>query len=1409
MDKDAIKKYAIWARRELIEKVTQRALLFGVAEGQEYDANAEIVNGRVLTPTEKDQRRALIQKIREHGYEQTIEEVAYTWFNRFAALRFMEVNDYLPTHIRVFSDDDGEFKPQIMTEAIHMELDGLDRNKVFELKDANKDDELFKYLIITQCNALNSILPGIFQRIADYTELLFPDNQLREGSVIDRLVSDIPEVDFNVNSEGGQVEIIGWLYQYYISEKHEEVIDPLHGKVVKKEEVSAATQLFTTDWVVRYLIDNSVGRYWIERNLSSSLADSLTYFVKPKSGVIKTIDEVITPQEVTVFDPCVGSGHFLVYAFDVLIKVYVEYGYSERDAASEIVKHNLYGLDIDSRATQLAYFAVMMKARQYDKRFFSRGIQPNVFEIVESNEINEATVDYFCGSDCSLRNGVDAIIDTLKDAKEYGSILQMPDVDFASIDNRFNELKETISVYNEHLFGSFRMMMKVAEILSGKYAVVATNPPYLSKYDATLKKYINDHYKEYSGDLFSVFVYRNFGFCKKGGYSGFMTPMVWMFIITYEKLREFIIHEKLIVTLIQFEYSAYEESTVPICAFILQNKRTSTKGLYFRLSDFLGGMEIQKGKVLEAIDNNSVGYFHETDQSNYSVIPSTPIAYWLSDAMFSIFKSSQSLTDVAKPRQGLATSDNERFLKLWHEVEITKIGFGIKNIEDPKQYGFKWFPCTKGGNFRRWYGNNFYVINWENDGKEIKEYASSLYKNYTRTIKNIPFYFKKGLTWSTISSGLFSLRYVQEGFIFETKGAMCFVEDQYIFGVLALYNTKVMQGFLQVISPTLDYHEGSLGRTPIILKVNAQIDSLARECVAISKTDWDSFETSWDFISHPLLKKETFRKINDSIPDYYKNHSASYILEENAMTRFRMSVENCSSDVDGEYSGELVQKILDATHNEYTVFPDWKGDGVVIEIFNVSSSKPIYKGNKYKGAEEYPKRKEFRKVLYGNTNSLLNDEDTDSSKQIGIIYHAPEHAYEYFQDSFMRSWSDHVESLDNYEEDPKYKVMMIHYSEHRLWQEYNGGRSIYKLQDDRTLLYFINENKGRCTHVIFIGDGKPEIIEICDIPKLIHTCTDDIKPVCINGDSITVTHKARNQFYVNQNTIEAHYNRWSQECENRFNTLKSNEEELNRIFIDIYGLQNEFTPDVADENVTVRKADLKRDIKSFISYAVGCMLGRYSLDVPGLAYAGGEWDLSKYITFIPDDDAIIPICDDEYFNDDIVGRFVKFVEVVYGKDTLEENLQFIADGLGGKGTSREVIRRYFINDFFKDHCKTYQKRPIYWLFDSGKKNGFKCLIYMHRYKPDTLARIRTDYVHEQQARYRTIIENLQKRMDDASASEKVKLGKQLTKVQDQAKEIHEYEEKIHYLADQMIDIDLDDGVKHNYALFQDVLAKIK
>lgn len=1182
MNKNAIKKFATEARLELISRVSQRALKYGISDKEVGNPNDDSVGGHLLSSTEKKQRAALIAQIKEKGYEQVMEEVAYTWFNRFSALRFMEVNGYLPSHVRVFTDEENNFKPQIISEAIHLELDGLDMEKVYAYKEANDNDELYKYLLITQCNALNNVLPGMFQKIADYTELLFPDNLLREGSVIQQMIELIPEDDWK-----DAVQIIGWLYQYYNSEKKDDVFAALKKNVkITKENIPAATQLFTPDWIVRYMVENSLGRLWLEghpdvkEQLLPTEEEQSAYAagnrdpedtkwhyyleeaeqepeVQAQLAEIRKEYAALTPDQLKVIDPCSGSGHILAYMFDVLMQIYESYGYTTREAVASIVENNLYGLDIDDRAAQLAYFAVMMKARQYDRRFFSRGIQPHVYAIAESNHVDSFALEYFCNGDAKLKKAMDTIISEFHDAKEYGSILTVTPQEWSALYDRFAEITEDINMSRETALRELLPLVQVAEALVQKYDAVVTNPPYMGSSDmsAKLTDFVKKNYSDSKSDLFAVFIEKCGQMAKRNGYQAMITQHSWMFLSSFEKLRTKLLSVD-IVNMAHLGARAFEEiggEVVQTTSFVFRKSHiTDYKGEYCRLIEPTS----QQGKedMFLSCENR-----YTADQSNFLKIPGSPVAYWASERSLSTY-AAPNMDCIAQPRHGLATSDNNRFLKLWHEIDINKGSLTIRCDKSKK-----WFPMSKGGSFRRWYGNLEWVINYENDGKEIKDFAISIYKCSSRTIQNTQFYFQEGLTWSALTSGGFSVRWQEQGALFGSGGYCAFTDENIQKYILALMNSKVTGAFIQFVSPTLNFEVGHIKTIPVVIdkKNHAKVDELVLDNIRISKQDWDSFETSWDFVTHPFI---TYRS----------------------------------------------------------------GAG--------------------------------------------------------------------YADIPMNKWQ-------------------------------------YRIADA--------------------------------------------------------------------------YHTWESNATAQFDLLKKNEEELNRIFIDIYGLQDELTPEVEDKDVTVRKADIGRDIRSFISYAVGCMFGRYSLDVDGLVYAGGEWDDSKYSTFAADKDNIIPISDDEYFEDDIVGRFVKFVEVVYGKDTLDENLKFIADALGGKGQPKDVIRNYFLNDFYSDHCKIYQKRPIYWLFDSGKKNGFKALIYMHRYQPDTIARIRTDYVHEQQARYRTAIADLETRIANASTGERVKLNKQLKTLNDQATEIHEYEEKIHHLADQMISIDLDDGVKVNYAKFQDVLAKIK
>ena len=1181
MDKNAIKKYAVWARKELIARVTQKAEQYEITEKKTTPADADSIGGRVLTAAEKKQRQALIAKINQDGFEQVMEEVAYTWFNRFTALRFMEVNNYLSSHTRVFTNENGEFKPQILADAIQLDLEGLNMDKVFALKDANKTEELYKYLLITQCNALSGILPRMFQKIEDYTELLLPDYLLREGSVIEQMIALIPEEDWT-----DQVQIIGWLYQYYNSEKKDDVFAALKKNVkITKENIPAATQLFTPDWIVRYMVENSLGRLWLEghpdvkeqflptEEEQSAYAkgnrapeDTKWHYyleeAEQEPEVQAQLDEIrkeyaaLTPDQLKVIDPCCGSGHILAYMFDVLMKIYESYGYTTREAVASIVENNLYGLDIDERAAQLAYFAVMMKARQYDRRFFSRGIQPHVYAIVESNHVDQFAVDYFCNGDAKLKAAMDTILSELHDAKEYGSILTVTPQDWSALYDRFAEITEDINMSRETALRELLPLVQVAEALAQKYDVVVTNPPYAGAkgFNEKLKHYIERQYPNEKTDLYAVFVSKS---CQLSKYiCSIVTPITWMYNPTFKDFRKILVNSIDIASLLEFGSDAFDVG-FGTASYTYYVKQYKIRGKYYDLANI-----VEKNKfLLLSYKIHNMMDFNDLDYKINHKVPNT---------LRSIIHAENTLSCAGTACIGLQTNDNNRFIRDWYEISNQTLS--LRHIKDAEYQSWeKWFPIVKYTSNRKWYGNMISVVDWKFDGAEIKNLILAKGESISRYVRSEDKYFKGGLTWSHSTYGTsFSMRILPPNTIINIEGPGIFDLHEQLYYVLALMNSKVASYIFETTIGSIHVQSGDINKFPYCYNCNLvePVDKLAKSSVFISKFDWDSFETSWDFQHHPLLRKVS--------------------------------------------------------------------------------------------------------------------------------------------------------------------------------------------------------------------------------------------------------------------TIAEAFDQWQAECNDRFNQLKTNEEELNRIFIDIYGLQEELTPEIKDKDVTVRKADLDRDIRSFISYAVGCMFGRYSIYKEGLIYAGGKWNYNDYENmawiaegkpetlsfyskthFFPDQDNIIPICDDEYFVDDIVHKFIEFVSVVYGTENLHENIKFIADALGGKGQPKDVIRNYFLNDFYKDHCKIYQKRPIYWLFDSGKKNGFKALIYMHRYQPDTIARIRTDYVHEQQSRYRTAMADLEKRIENAAAGERVKLNKEMNKLQAQAEEIRVYEEKIHHLADQMISIDLDEGVKHNYAIFKDVLAKIK
>ena len=1210
MNKTAIKNFAIWARNKLIADVSYDARLIGITEDgiakplpqsfggtQFFDigtAEPYSISGEAVR-----QRDKLIEVIQQKekdtdyktAYQYVIEEVAYTWFNRLIAIRFMEVNDYLPSHIRVLSSESGKLEPDLVTTPFDAELPftAEEEAQIFQLKQDNKLDEVFRILFLKQCNALNEILPALFEKTKNYTELLLSLSVIDQDGVVYHLIHDIPEDDFNIE-RGGQVEIIGWLYQYYNTEPKAAAFAK-NGKITK-EEIPAVTQLFTPDWIVRYMVENSLGRLWVEGHPECGLKENWKYYleeaqqepeVQVKLAEIRKEYAALNPEDIKLIDPCMGSGHILVYAFDVLMQIYESAGYSQRDAAKSILENNIYGLDIDDRAYQLAYFAVMMKARQYNRRILNGENTCHVYAIQESNSINRAHLKYFgAGMDDIEKNAakmqLEGLLDTLTDAKEYGSILNVESYNWDLL-RRFVAAEDTAgqismdSVGVEDTAEQVNRLIDIGETMARKYWVTCTNPPYAgtSNLSANVNNFVKKSYPDSKADLFAVFIERCHQMTSVNGFQAMITQHSWMFLSSFEKLREKMMLTET-VNMAHLGARAFEEiggEVVQTTAFVrCANHVEGYKGTYCRLIEPTS----QQGKADMFISGQNQ---YHVGQISFSKIPGVPVAYWISPEVLKLFDE-RTVGSIADAKSGMTTTDNTRFLRLWEEVNCQKIGFGYSNIADTQDMKYKWFPFCKGGDFRRWAGNESFVVNWFNNGEEIRVAAEGATGG---RLVNIDCALRECLVWTKISSANISLRLKKQGIFFSDAAPGVFTNRETLYYLLALLNTKCANEIIKLINPTLNFVPGAVSSVPVKKdeKNKGKIIEIAEGNVQLSERDWDSFETSWNFKKHPLLR-------------------------------------------------------------------------------NVS-------------------------------------------------------------------------------------------------------------------------------------------------------------------------------------TLSEAFTQWQTECDDRFNRLKANEEELNRIFIDIYGLQDELTPEVEDKDVTVRKADLQRDIKSLLSYAVGCMFGRYSTYKDGLLFAGEPYSLQAFVDkmnerpgtisseelerayrnegivvdemFFPDADNVIPITDEEYLDDDIVSRLCAWLKAVYGADTLEANLDYIAKALGNKGsTSREIIRNYFLNDFFKDHCQTYSvtgsgKRPIYWLFDSGKQNGFKALVYLHRYTPDTIGNLRIDYLHKMQRVYESEINRMQDMMDHSgNAREVAAASKRKDKLAKQLKECREYDEKISHLALSRIELDLDDGVKVNYRKLQ-------
>ena len=1173
MNKTKLKAYAPKARKDFIAAVTARANLLGLSSNGgnlevavgERKGDIAIIAGREWPVKVYSQREDLIKRMKNEGFSHTVEAVAYTWFNRFAALRYMEIHDYLDHGHRTLSNREGGM-PEILNHAAELDLPGLNKTKAIELKLAgNKDNDLYKLILVAQCNALSSAMPFLFERIDDETELLLPDNLLLTDSVIAKLVADIPEEDW------AEVEIIGWLYQFYISDKKDEVI----GKVVKSEDIPAATQLFTPNWIVQYLVQNSVGRLWLMANPQSTLAQQWPYYITPAEQTpevqaqldaliqtrVREDGDTLNPESITVLDPACGSGHILVVAYDVLKAIYLERGYQPRAIPRLILEKNLYGLDIDDRAAQMAGFALLMKARADDRRLFTAtddagNLQPPMLNVLSLQESKGLSVDELATHLAPFkvqRATITALLETFEHAKTFGSLIQIPyalKTHLAVLPQVLGLVKQSGDMYAGAAAEDLLTLVKQAQMLGMQFDAVVANPPYMgNKYlSPVLKNYLKDNYNGFDKDLFSAFMIRDLALTNASGQLGFMSPFVWMFISTYDELRQYFIDNATLTSLIQLEYSGFDGATVPICTFTLcKQHATEFLGSYIRLSDFRGADQ-QAPKTLEAIKNPKCGWFFTAKPDDFKSIPGSPIAYWMSQSARSAFLNFPPLSTISTIACGMTTGDNAAFTRRWHEVSIDEVGLQIESPIQAKQSKKKWFPYNKGGEFRKWFGNNEFVVNWGNDGADILRTGRA----YPRAKNN---YFRPSVTWSFISSSYFGVRYSDAGFVFDMAGCSAFPKDDKIKFVTGLLCSSTSYFFLKFMNPTLNFQVGNVSQIPLPICDEEIVIKHTDEAISIARLDWNSSETSWDFQS--------------------------------------------------------------------------------------------------------------------------------------------------------------------------------------------------------------------------IG------------------------------------------FASGASRLSENWERYKHDCENRILKLRVIEESNNRIFINAYGLQDELSPKVPESQITLTRADREKDSQRLISYAIGCMMGRYSLDEPGLIYAHAGnigFEPGRYATFPADADGIVPITDALWFEDDAANRIREFLLAVWSAETLDENMTWLAESLGNKGneTPDETIRRYLAGSFYKSHLQTYKKRPIYWLFSSGKQGAFQALVYLHRYNEGTLARMRSEYVVPLTGKMLSRIEMLEK--DAASASSpaaRTKISKEIEVLRKQHIELLAYDEKLRHYADMRINLDLDDGVKVNYGKFGDLLADVK
>jgi type II restriction/modification system DNA methylase subunit YeeA len=1184
MDLGQLERYAPQARVDFIQAVTARASKLGISDSEVLEAkksgDALIIGGNVFPASIDHKRKVLVDRVEKDGFDKVMEEAAYTWFNRFSAMRYMEIHGYIEEHpFSLFEGSDDGSEPEVLKNVADLnDWKELNFSLALDLKTQNKTEDLYRLILTAQCNSLGKIIPFLFSYHAAETELLLPDGLLLSDSIIKEMISVLNEENLR------EVESLGWLYQFYIAEKKDALMKAK--KAYKADEIPAVTQLFTPNWIVKYLTQNSIGRLWLSVYPSSPLKNKMEYYIEPAEQtdeVNKQLAEItpdsLNPEEITVLDPACGSGHILVEAYNLLKEIYLERGYQEKEIPRLILKNNLFGLDIDDRAAQLARFVLLMKAREDDRRLFrlKDEIALNVHAIQESNEFNLNDVTAL-GID-----GVDELIATFQDAKTFGSLLMISERlkgKLESITHKVIELVKSQS-FDSEFAKQLNPLVNQALVMGRKYDVVVANPPYMggNKMGNSLKSYVRSQFPSTKSDLFAVSLERFLKFCKQNSFMGFVTPYVWMFISSYEKLRTHLFDKTALTSLIQLEYNAFAPACIPVCCFTMQKtKLEEYTGSFIKLSDFKGS-ENQAPKTLEAINNQNCDWFHKSTTSDFKKIPGSPIAYWLGIQTFRIFEGATLLSNIATPRAGMITGNNERYLRFWHEISKERFTAKISSREEAKNSKMKWFPYQKGGKYRKWYGNREYVVDWENDGQRLKTTKDKKGKIPAHAF-NDDYIFKPNINWSAITSSFFSVRITEKGALFDAGGSAAFPKElNSLFYICGFLNSIVAQHALTALNPTLNFQAWNIGNLPIITSFNNQneITASVKKLVEIAKNDWDSYEISWDFDVNHLVKSTHITKNLQEITESHINDNKIII------NNFRDLEENINEKYINAYQlqGELFPKISD--------------------------------------------------------------------EQITL------------------------------KRNPKYRYSGSNLSDEELWQRF------------------------------------------------------------------------------------------------QFDT-----------------------------------------IKELISYSVGCIMGRYSLDEQGLIYAhsGNEgFNASKYKTFPADDDGIITLSDmeDLMVRDDIATRFTEFLVAVWGKETLSENTKFVADTLGSKTSElpKETIRRWISSEFFKDHLQRYKKRPIYWLFSSGKKKAFEALVYLHRYNESTLSRMRMKYVIPLQTRISDQLKTINDDIDLATSQERTRLTRKKKLLSEKEIELRKYDETLRHLAEQQIKLDLDEGVKINYDKFPGLLAETK